>query len=168
MRSSSRFPVRTLLTRAIASISLAILAAAAHAQALPGGAQLGMSAQQLRDAVPALERVARPVRMAGGLVGSWRGPAVDLGGVWLAPTYFLAEGELRRVEYLAPPDTYEALLAWGRSTWGPELASQGSEGAYATWTAGTTQAYLQQTGGAQRPQVRLVVKLLTARDAGEL
>jgi hypothetical protein len=168
MRSGIRSSVRTLLARAIASLSLALLAAAAHAQALPGGAQLGMSAQQLRDAVPALERVPRPVRMAGGLVGSWRGPSVEVGGVWLAPTFFLAEGELRRVEYLAPADAYESLLAWGRSTWGPELASQGSEGAYATWTSGTTQAYLQQTGGAQRPQVRLVVKLIATRDAGEL
>jgi len=171
MRSTCT-PLRTLLARAVVSLSITLLAVAAHAQALPGGAQLGMNAQQLRDVVPGLARVPRPVRMAGGLVGSWRGPAVDIAGVLLAPTYFLAEGELRRVEYVADADTaangYESLLAWGRSLWGPELASQGSEGAYAAWTGDKLQAYLQLAGGGQRSQLRLVVKLRSTRDASEL
>ena len=171
MRSPCLF-LRTLLPRAIASLSLVLLATTAHAQALPGGAQLGMTAQALREVVPSLQRVRRPVHMAGGLTGSWRGPVVDIAGVPFAPTFFFAEGELKRVEYLAddraPANGYESLLAWGRYTWGPELASQGSEASYATWTSGQVQAYLQQAGGAQRAQLRLVVKLLAARDASEL
>jgi hypothetical protein len=161
--------LRTLLPRVIASLSFVLLAVTAHAQALPGGAQLGMTAQALREAVPSLQRVPRPVHMAGGLTGSWRGPVVDIAGVPFAPTFFFADGELKRVEYLAndsaPASAYESLLAWGRSIWGPELASQGSEASYATWTSGQVQAYLQQTSAAQ---LRLVVKLLAARDASEL
>ena len=164
--------LRTLLARALASLSITLLALAAHAQALPDGARLGMTAQQLRDVVPGIARVPHPVRMAGGLVGSWRGPVVDIAGVPLAPTYFLAEGELRRIEYVADAgaaaDAYETLLAWGRSAWGPELASQGSEGAYASWTGDTLQAYLQLAGGGQRPQLRLVLKLRSSKDASEL
>ena len=171
MRSTC-LPSRALLLRAIASLSLAWFAFAAHAQALPGGAQLGMNAQQLREAIPALQRVPRPVRMAGGLVGNWRGPTETIAGVPLAPTFFFAEGELRRIEYVADAgaaaDAYESLLAWGRSTWGPELASQGTEGSYATWTNGQVQAYLQQASGHSRAPLRLVVKLLANRDAGEL
>src|SRR5881398_1038512 len=109
MRSTCS-PSRALLPRAIVALSLALSAVVAHAQALPGGAQLGMNAQQLREAIPALQRVPRPVRMAGGLVGNWRGPSVAIGGVPLAPTFFFAEGELRRIEYVAdagaPADAY--------------------------------------------------------------
>ena len=166
-------PMPTFLTSlrargVLAAFSLSLLAVAAHAQALPGGGEFGMSAQQLHEAIPALARVPRPVRMAGGLVGQWRGPAVQVGGVAVAPTYFLAEGLLKRVEYIADsPDAYASLLAWGRATWGQELASQGSEGAYAAWTTGATQAYLQLSADARAP-VRLVVKLLAAREASEL
>ena len=153
--------------RSLLLLSLALAAFTVRAQVLPGGAELGMSVPQLQQAVPALERVPWPVRMAGGLVGSWRAATLQVAGVALMPTFFFSEGELRRVEYVADATAYDALLAWGRATWGAELASQGSEGAYAAWTTGTTQAYLQQAAGA-RPQVRLVVKRITAKDAGEL
>ncbi|MDB5958089.1 hypothetical protein [Ramlibacter sp.] len=171
MRSTC-LPPRALLPRAIACLSLALLAFAADAQFLPGGAQLGMNAQQLREAVPALQRVPRPVHMAGGLAGNWRGPALEIAGVPLAPTFFFADGELRRVEYVADArsaaNAYESLLAWGRASWGPELASQGTEGTYAAWTTGQVQAYLQQSSGTSRAQLRLVVKLLAGRDGSEL
>jgi hypothetical protein len=90
----------------------------------------------------------------------------------VAPTYFFADGELRRIEYLAPADAdghaYEALLSWGRRTWGPELASQGPEGAYATWNSDAMEVYLQRTGDARRPQLRLVIKATAGKDASEL
>lgn len=135
-----------------------------QAQALPGGVQLGMTVPQLQQAVPGLHPVPRPARLAGGLVGSWAGPAVDVAGVSLAPTFFLAEGQLRRVEYLAAPGSFDALLAWGRAAWGPELASQSPEGAYATWTSGELDAYLQQAGST----VRLVLKRRILKDDSEL
>jgi hypothetical protein len=166
------FPVLPRWRRAVALACLAALLASAHAQALPDAVQLGMTPQQLRQAVPALQPVHRPVRLAGGLVGSWTGPPAALAGVAVAPTYFFADGELRRIEYLAPADAdghaYEALLSWGRRTWGPELASQGPEGAYATWNSDAMEVYLQRTGDARRPQLRLVIKATAGKDASEL
>lgn len=142
------------------------LCAPLHAQALPGSAQLGMSVPQLQQAVSGLKPVPHPARMAGGLVGSWSAPAIDVAGVQLVPTFFFAQSELQRIEYLAADGTvaFDTLLAWGRATWGQELASQNPEGAYASWAASDLDAYLQQA--AQR--VRLVVKRRIARDASEL
>lgn len=157
--------------RALALACLAGLMASAQAQDLPGAVQLGMTPQQLQQAEPGLQPVHRPVRLAGGLVGSWSGPPVALGGVAMAPTYFFAEGGLRRIEYLAPDadaQAYDALLAWGRRNWGQELASQGPEGAYATWSSDAMEVYLQRTGDARRPQLRLVIKAATGKDASEL
>ena len=159
--------------RALAPAGFALLLAiAAHAQALPGAVELGMTVQQLQQAVPGLRGVAHPAHLAGGLVGSWSGPVTVLAGVALAPTYFFAEGQLRRIESLASSDAdaqaYDALLAWGRTAWGPELASAGPEGTYATWSSDLLDAYLQRTEDARRPQLRLVVKLHAGKDAGEL
>lgn len=154
----------------MAAVCTVLLPAAAHAQNLPGGAQLGMTAQQLREAVPALESVARPAHMSGGLAGNWRGPAVEVAGVRLVPTFFFADAQLRRVEYVASPaaGAFGALLAWGRATWGTELASQEREGAYATWARGDVDAYLQQTHAPQHMQVRLVIRRSALKDASEL
>jgi hypothetical protein len=159
--------------RALAGAAcIALLASAAQARELPGDVALGMSAQQLRQAVPALKPVRHPARLAGGLVGRWSGPAIALAGVTLTPTYFFAEAELRRVEYLAQadagPQAFDALLQWGRAAWGPEMASQGAEGAYASWSDEEMDAYLQRTDGAQAPVVRLVVKKRAGKDASEL
>jgi hypothetical protein len=166
----SKIPALRLAPLAFACI--AWLAASAHAQTLPGGVQLGMDAQQLQQAVPALKPVPRPVHLAGGLVGRWLAPAFDLSGVAVTPTFFFADAQLRRVEYLAAanPDTdaFDALLRWGRATWGPELASQNPEGAYATWAAGDIEAYLQQTAGPAGPQVRLVIKRRLVKDDSKL
>jgi hypothetical protein len=166
-----RFPVFAIRGAVSAMLFLACLGSSAFAQDLPGGLQLGMSLPQLQQAVPALRRVPNPAHLAGHLVGSWSGPAIELGGVTLIPTFFFADAQLRRIEYLAMPsgsDAFDALLTWGRRAWGSELASEGPEGAYATWTQGDTDAYLQRTGGAARPQVRLVVKQRVTKDAGEL
>jgi len=144
-----------------------LLPAVAAAQSVPGGVALGMSAAQLQQADPAAARVPHPARLAGGLVGSWSGSAVQLANVALTPTFFFANGELRRVEYLAREGSaagYAALLAWGRATWGDELASTAPEGAYASWDTPELQAYLQFSGN----QLRLVTRKRVLKDAGEL
>jgi hypothetical protein len=166
------FPASSSWRRALALACLAALLSGAHAQDLPDAVQLGMTPQQLRQAVPGLQPVHRPVRLAGGLAGSWTSPPAALAGVAMAPTYFFADGELRRIEYVAPPDAdaqaWNALLAWGRKAWGPELASQAPEGAYATWNSDRMEVYLQRTGDARRPQLRLVIKAVEGKDASEL
>ena len=142
--------------------------APARAQALPGGAALGMSVPQLQQVEPALKRVPRPARLAGGLVGSWSADTVEVAGVALTPTFFFAEGELRRVEYLARdggPAAFDALLGWARGAWGAELASTAPEGAYASWDRDDMQVYLQLAGTTL---VRLVVKRQVEKDASEL
>lgn len=144
----------------------------ALAQDLPAGVSLGMTVPQLQQAVAGLTPVPRPARLAGGLVGSWAGPALQLAGVDLTPTFFMAQGQLRRVDYLAADrhsaTAFDALLAWARTAWGQELASQAPEGAYASWTQGELDAYLQQTSATGRPQVRLVIKRRALKEAGEL
>ena len=148
--------------------TLACVAAAAHAQSLPGAVTLGMSVPQLQQARPTLKHVAHPARLAGGLVGSWSDASLSVAGVVLTPTFFFAEGRLERIEYLARDGgaaNYATLLAWGRNTWGAELASTAPEGSYATWSSGDTDAYLQLAHGEQ---LRLVVKHRALKDAGEL
>jgi hypothetical protein len=148
------------------------LSTGASAEPLPGGAELGMSVPQLQQAVPGLGPVAHAAHMAGGLVGSWAGPAVQVAGVALTPTFFVAHGQLRRVEYLAasgtPPSAFDALVDWARSAWGAELASDSPEGAYATWSRGDTAIYVQRTSGARGTQLRLVFRQVAAKDDSEL
>lgn len=144
---------------------------AARAETLPGGVALDMTVAQLQQAQPDLKRVPRPARLAGGLVGRWSGSTVEVAGVSLTPTFFLAEGELRRVEYLAResgPAVFAALLEWARGKWGAELAASAPEGAYASWTNPDLDAYLQLASAASGAQVRLVVKQRVVKDAGEL
>jgi hypothetical protein len=156
----------------VATACIGLFSVAAHAQTLPGGVQLGMTLQQLQQTVPALKPVAHPARLAGGLIGSWSGSAIQVAGVALTPTFFLADAHLRRVEYLASwsdgARAFDALLIWGRAAWGPELASQNPEGAYATWTNGEVDAYLQRTSAPQGSRVRLVIKRRLVKDGGEL
>jgi hypothetical protein len=165
----SRF-VGALLVAAAAG--LASVAHAANPPALPGAGQLGMSLAQLRQAVPQLRPLPHAIRLAGRLVGGWSAPAVLLAGVALTPTYFFADGELRRVDYSAAPDDstdagFSALREWGRSAWGPELDSSGPEGSYASWSADDLDAYLQRA--AARPSaLRLVMKVRAIKDASEL
>jgi hypothetical protein len=165
-------PSSSLVRRALVPACLALLLSTAQAEVLPGAAQFGMNVQQLHGAVPGLHAVPRPAHLAGGLAGSWTGPATAVAGVAMTPTYFFAEGELRRIEYLASADAdaraYDALLSWGRTSWGPELASDGPEGAYASWSSDTIDAYLQRTDDARGPQLRLVIKAHAGKDASEL
>jgi len=161
-----RFPSPAFLPTALILTCTCLAPSAAQAQMLPAGVQLGMSVQQLRQAVPALRPVPHPARLAGGLVGRWAGPSVRVAGVTLTPTFFFAGGHLARVEYVAPaPDarSFDALLAWGRGKWGPELAQRSPEGAYASWAQGDVDAYLQQAS-----RVRLVIKRRVVKDASTL
>lgn len=152
----------------MAAALLVLLLPAAQGHDLPGGVQLGMNADQLQQAVPTLQPARRPARLAGGLVGSWSGAAVDVAGVALAPTFYMADGQLQRIEYLAPAgagaQAFDALVGWGRAAFGPEMASGGPEGRYAAWSADTIDVYLQHTSS----QVRLVVKQRVLKDAGQL
>ena len=128
-------------------------------------------AAELQQAASGAHRVARPVRLAGGLIGSWAAEPVVVARVALTPTFFFADGQLQRVEYLAREGgaaSFDALLAWARGLWGAELAANAPEGAYASWSAGTVDAYLQLIRPQQGGQVRLVVKQRVLKDAGEL
>jgi hypothetical protein len=143
-----------------------------HAQPFPGGAGLGMTPGQLQQAVEGLQHVARPARLAGGLVGSWSAPALRIAGVRVTPTFFLAGGQVARIEYLAATDgspaDFDALVGWGRAAWGNELVSQSPEGDYATWSRDDLDAYVQRTNTARVPQLRLVIKRVVAKDAETL
>ena len=127
-----------------------------------------MTVPELQQARPTLKHVAHPARLAGGLVGSWADDTVSVAGVALTPTFYIADGRLERIEYLARDGgaaDYATLLAWGRNAWGAELASTAPEASYATWSSGDTEAYLQLARG---DQVRLVVRHRAQKDAGEL
>ena len=155
-----------LLVAALATGALA-LSPGAHAQAVPGGARLGMTVPQLRQAVPSLQRVARPTRLAGGLAGSWSAPPTHVAGVPLKPTFFFAAGQLRRVEYLAADAgaaSFAALRKWGRARWGAELGAWDPDASFASWSSDDVDVYLQQAGA----KLRLVVKRRELKDASEL
>lgn len=149
-----------------------LLLPASYAVTLPDGVFLGMTAQDVQQAVPGARPVLRPTHMAGGLIGSLSGPATRIAGVPLVPTYFFLGAQLRRVEYnmvpAASPDGFQALLAWGRVEWGSELLSDAPEGSYATWFDRYTDAYLQRTNSLSHPAVRLVIKVRVLKDASEL
>ncbi len=85
--------------------TLFLAVTALHAQALPAGVRFGMSAEELRAALPDLARVQRPQRLAGGLAGTWHAAPTQFAGVVFEPVFFFAGGELRRVEWVAAADT---------------------------------------------------------------
>ena len=151
-------------------------AAAAGAQSLPPGVQLGMSPAELQAALPDAQRVARPQRLAGGLAGTWRGASTAIAGLTFEPTFYFAGTELRRVEWLADagalPDhgasAFDALLGWGRGRFGNELASRDPGSRYAAWVADDTDVYAQLVEAERGPSVRLVYKTRQLRDASEL
>ena len=148
-----------------------MIAAPTFAEDMPGGAQLGMSADQLAQSVPSLTKVRRPVRMTGGLVGSWSGSSTEIGGVRMTPTYFFAEGELRRIEYFYESShtsaDFDALVAWGRGRWGQEVTSYGPRTTYASWAKDDVDAMIQQTEGSPG-QLRFIVKERVLKDASQL
>lgn len=144
-------------------------------QPLPAGVELGMGADALRDAVPGAARVPRPQRLAGGLAGLWRLEPVVIAGLSGAQTFFFSGRELRRVEFVADASdladggaaAFGALLAFGRSTYGPETAANDPSGSYAAWTQGGLEVYAQRVP-APRATVRWVIKQSEGKDASEL
>jgi hypothetical protein len=171
-----RLPASLILLRAFAASGAVLVAGALHAQALPPGVHLGMSAEELQAALPAAERVQRPQRLSGGLVGNWRAAPVEMAGLLFEPTFFFAASELRRVEYVAAaqstPDSgasaFAALVQWGRGAFGTELASRDPGSAYAAWVSSDTDVYVQQVSDPRRASVRLVYKARQLRDGSEL
>lgn len=166
----------TTFLRALAASATLLVAGALHAQALPPGVRLGMTAEELQAVLPAAERVQRPQRLGGGLVGNWRAAPVEIAGLLFEPTFFFAASELRRVEYVAAaqatPDNgaaaFAALVQWGRGAFGNELASRDPGSAYAAWVSNDTDVYVQQVSDPRRASVRLVYKARQLRDGSEL
>lgn len=160
---------------ALAACLLCALAPPLQAQPLPTGADLGATAADLQRAMPDLERVARPMRMAGGLAGLWRSAPVALAGVVGNYTFFLAGGQVRRIEFFAdaPPDpsaadaAFDAIAAWGRDLYGAEMASGGPGARYAAWSRPGVDIYLQQAP-PPRAGVRLVRVARAQRDGSAL
>ncbi|MBK0394829.1 hypothetical protein [Ramlibacter algicola] len=153
--------MRTVL--GLAALAALLVATPVRAQVLPGGAQLGMTPEQLQQAVPTLR--AERARAPRGFTAAWSATGIDLAGVPLTASFAMADGQVQRIEYLAAPAAYDALLQWGRATFGPEMASNGPEGQYASWSNDALDAYLQRTDGSP---VRLVVKRRILKDASEL
>lgn len=149
--------------------------APAPLQPLPAGVELGMGTDALRDAVPGAARVPRPQHLAGGLAGLWRLEPVVIAGLSGAQTFFFSGRELRRVEFVADASdladggaaAFGALLAFGRSTYGPETAANDPSGSYAAWTQGGLEVYAQRVP-APRATVRWVIKQSEGKDASEL
>ena len=163
-------------SRRLVVAALAVAAGAVQAQALPSGVELGMRADELQAVLPGLERVQRPPRLAGGLVGQWRAEPVTVAGLRFEPVFYLGGGQLRRVEWAADvrstpdagADAFAELVAWGRDRFGAELASSDPGSAYAAWVAGDTDVYAQRTSDPRHASVRLVYKLRRQKDASEL
>ena len=138
-------------------------------------ALLARNRDALRDAVPGAARVLRPQRLAGGLAGLWRLEPVVIAGLSGAQTFFFSGRELRRVEFVADASdladggaaAFGALLAFGRSTYGPETAANDPSGSYAAWTQGGLEVYAQRVP-APRATVRWVIKQSEGKDASEL
>jgi hypothetical protein len=164
------------LSRALTGAVFVLAAAVAHAQALPPGVHLGMSADELRAALPGLEHVQRPLRMSGGLAGNWRAAPSVIAGLPFEPVFYFAGDELRRVEWSAAVDqtpdlgaaAFGEILAWGRSSLGPELASNDPGSAYAAWVQGDTDIYAQRNSDPRHASVRLVYKMRVLQDGSEL
>ena len=159
----------------LAACLLGALAPPLRAQALPEGADLGATPAELLRAMPGLEKVARPTRMAGGLAGLWRSAPVAVAGVPGNYTFFLAGGQVRRIEFWAdaPADpsaadaAFDALAAWGRALYGPEMPSGGPGARYAAWSRPGVDIYLQQAP-PPRAGVRLVRVARALRDGSAL
>jgi hypothetical protein len=160
----------------MAALFAIFIAGALHAQALPEGVRLGMSADELKAALPSAQAVARPQRLSGGLVGSLRGAPALVAGLPLEPTFYFAGGQLRRVEFAASAQAeadagaraFSEIVQWGRSAFGPELASGDPGSQYAAWVQGRTDVYAQRIQNPQHASVRLVYALRERKDDSQL
>jgi hypothetical protein len=176
-------PSSTLISRGrspLSALAFAVFAALVHlpaqAQALPPGVHIGMSADDLQAAVPGVERVPRPLRLAGGLSGGWRAPPSVIGGLPFEPVFYFAGGQLRRIEWTAAAEgqadiaaaAFGRIVDWGRQSFGPELGSNDPGSAYAAWVDGDWDVYAQRSADARHASVRLVYKARQLKDGSEL
>ena len=162
-----------LSLRALALTSAALAVAAANAQEMAPGVVLGMSATDLVHALPQLEHVRRPPRLGGGMVGAWRADGVQMLGLTGQQTYYIADRQLRRIEFVGTtPDrldngaAFERLVSWGRTTYGQEVASADPGSRIAEWNTGDGSVYVPWDD--LRGEIRLVYQLRVERDAGQL
>ena len=154
---------------------LALLPLLAAAQGLPPGVRLGIGVDELRRALPTLEAVRRPQRLAGGLAGSWQLDDARVAGLAGAQTFFFAAGALRRVEFVAgaqaSPDegaaAFDAVVAWGRGLYGAERPAQDAFSRYAAWSAPEADVYVRLSM-PPRAGLQLVFSARPARDDGTL
>ncbi|WPB58058.1 hypothetical protein [Xylophilus sp. GOD-11R] len=167
--------MKRALFAALLAAGLAAVVPAASAQELPPGVRLGMGLAELRQALPALERVRRPQRLAGGLVGAWQVADAQVAGVIGTQTYYLAGGELRRIEFMADtaalPDggsaAFDAVVAAGRERWGPERPAQDAVSRYAAWSTADIDAYARLLA-PPRAALQLVISARPPRDDRQL
>jgi hypothetical protein len=150
-----------------------VFPSASHAQELPAGVTLGMPADELRHVLPELEKVRRPQRMTGGLVGTWRSPPIQMLGLEGRETFFFAQARLTRVEFVGSTadgadnsNAFDRIVAWGRTHYGQEIAANDAGASYAEWSVGDMEVYAQYA--AAKAEVRLIYKLRPERDASQL
>lgn len=138
---------------------------AARAQDLPPGVRLGMGVDELRQALPALDLVRRPQKLAGGLAGSWRLASTEIAGLPGSETFFFAAGTLRRIEFVASTDAgvaaFDRIVAWARGMHGPEQAAE--NGSFAAWSSADVDIYVR-LAAAPHAAVQLVFSARPARD----
>lgn len=171
------FPLRSW--PAVAGLLLAICCRPAAAQApVPPGVHLGMSASELREAVPGLQPVRRPQTVAGA-VGRWRVADVQQADLVFDETFFFAEQTLQRVELVLQPgssaqpdEVFAHLVASLRASYGPELPLHGGlssvEAGSASWIHDEMDILALQSGSASQTRVRLIYKARVLKDASEL
>ena len=148
------FPLRSW--PAVAALLLAVCCRPAAAQApVPLGVHLGMSASELREAVPGLQPVRRPQTVAGA-VGRWRVAGVQQADLVFDETFFFAEHTLQRVELVLQPGLP---LHGGLSS---------VEAGSASWVHEGIDILALRSGSAGQARVRLIYKTRVLKDASEL
>lgn len=108
-------------------------------------------------------------------MGLWRLEPVVIAGLSGVQTFFFSGRELRRVEFVADVTdladggaaAFGAMLAFGRSNYGPETSANDPSGSYAAWTSGGLEVYAQRVP-VPRAAVRWVIKQAEGKDASEL
>lgn len=171
------FPFRSW--PALVGLLLAVCSGLAAAQGpIPSGVHLGMTASELREAVPGLQPVRRPQTVAGA-VSRWRVDHVQQADLVFDETFFFAEQTLQRVELVLQPDSsaqtddvFAHLVASLRASYGPELPLHGGlssvEAGSAFWVHDDLDILALQSGSAGQTRVRLIYKARIVRDASAL
>ncbi|MCJ0764928.1 hypothetical protein [Variovorax terrae] len=175
-------PLLFLLRRLACGLAVLGAALPAWAQALWGAAAYGMTEAELQAALPAVQRLRKPERLAGGTRGLWVLPETPLAGASFETVfYFNKNRQLQQVEQrLAAPQpqcgtkpVFEELVASLRQLHGPELAAGdrpdgGPASSVASWVAGDLDIIASHTEAASRCAIRVIYKPRLLKDASEL